>query len=80
MPYKFNESRRHKIPKAIYRVTNRPEYDAALNRVQFENRSRPFRPEARGSRRVQPWRLPQAERCCMDQPIGRNSPNPADLI
>jgi transposase len=32
MPYKFNESRRHKIPKAIYRVTNWPEYDAALVR------------------------------------------------
>jgi transposase len=32
MPYKFNESRRHKIPKAKYRVMNRPEYDAALIR------------------------------------------------
>jgi hypothetical protein len=32
MPYKFNESRRHKIPKARYRVTNGPEYDAALVR------------------------------------------------
>src|ERR1700733_10217151 len=30
MPYKFNESRRHKIPKAKYRVTNWPEYDVAL--------------------------------------------------
>src|ERR1700753_2429645 len=30
MPYKFNESRRHQIPKARYRVTNWPEYDAAL--------------------------------------------------
>jgi transposase len=30
MPYKFAESRRHKIPKARYRVTNWPEYDAAL--------------------------------------------------
>jgi Transposase DDE domain len=30
MPYKFNESRRHKIPKARYRVTNWPAYDAAL--------------------------------------------------
>lgn len=29
MPYKFNESRRHKIPKARYRVTNWPEYHAA---------------------------------------------------
>jgi hypothetical protein len=32
MPYKFNESRRHKIPKARYRVTNWPEYDTALMR------------------------------------------------
>src|SRR6188508_2379951 len=32
MPYKFNETRRHKIPKARYRVANWPEYDAALAR------------------------------------------------
>src|SRR5208337_2976240 len=32
MPYKFNESRRHKFPKATYRVTNWPEYDATLLR------------------------------------------------
>src|SRR5438105_2894531 len=32
MPYKFNESRRHKIPVARYRVINWPEYDAALVR------------------------------------------------
>src|SRR5882757_701492 len=32
MPYKFNESRRHKIPMARYRVANWPEYDAALVR------------------------------------------------
>ena len=32
MPYKFNEGRRHKFPKARYRVTNWPEYDAALVR------------------------------------------------
>ena len=30
MPYKFNEARRHKIPKARYRVQNWPEYDRAL--------------------------------------------------
>src|SRR3977135_4223107 len=30
MPYKFNESRRHKVARARYRVTNWPEYDAAL--------------------------------------------------
>src|SRR5260370_16785672 len=32
MAYKFNESRRHKIPLARYRVTNWPDYDAALVR------------------------------------------------
>jgi transposase len=32
MPYKFNESRRHKIPRAKYRITNWREYDAALVR------------------------------------------------
>src|ERR1700692_3918860 len=30
MPYKFNETRRHKIPTGKYRVTTWPEYDAAL--------------------------------------------------
>jgi 5-methylcytosine-specific restriction endonuclease McrA len=37
MPYKFNETRRHKIPKAKYRVTNWPEYDAALVRSDFDS-------------------------------------------
>ncbi|MCP1614326.1 hypothetical protein J2848_006029 [Azospirillum lipoferum] len=32
MPYKANESRRHKIPKARYRVENWSNYDAALRR------------------------------------------------
>ena len=32
MPYKFNKDRRHKIPKAKYRVMMWPEYDAALVR------------------------------------------------
>jgi len=32
MPYKANEPRRHKIPKARYRVQNWPEYDKALQR------------------------------------------------
>jgi hypothetical protein len=30
MPYKLNDGRRHKIPKAKYRVANWPKYDAAL--------------------------------------------------
>ncbi|CAO3430072.1 Mobile element protein [Azospirillum endophyticum] len=32
MPYKANENRRHKIPKACYRVENWAAYDAALRR------------------------------------------------
>ena len=32
MPYKFNEDRRHKIPRAKYHVVNWPDYDAALVR------------------------------------------------
>ena len=32
MPYKFNEGRRHEFSKARYRVTNWPDYDAALVR------------------------------------------------
>ena len=30
MPYKYNDARRHKIPKAKYRLTNWRDYDAAL--------------------------------------------------
>ncbi len=30
MPYKVNEPRRHKVPRARYKVTNWPEYDRAL--------------------------------------------------
>src|SRR3712207_2673391 len=30
MPYKAHEARRHKIPRARYKVTNWPEYDRAL--------------------------------------------------
>src|SRR5919107_5859030 len=30
MPYKANQARRHKIPKARYKVANWPEYDRAL--------------------------------------------------
>ena len=33
MPYKANEPRRHKIPKARYKIENWAEYDAALRRV-----------------------------------------------
>ena len=32
MPYKFNDGRRRKIPKAKFQVTNWPDYDAALVR------------------------------------------------
>ena len=32
MPYKANEARRHRIPRARHRVTNWPAYDGALQR------------------------------------------------
>src|SRR3712207_2943214 len=32
MHYKANEARRHRIPRARYRVTNWPDYDRALQR------------------------------------------------
>jgi hypothetical protein len=32
MPYRFNEPRRHKIPRARYRVQNWPAYEQALQR------------------------------------------------
>src|SRR3712207_4090863 len=32
MPYEANEARRHRIPRARYRVTNWPAYDGALQR------------------------------------------------
>ena len=32
MPYKYNESRRHKIKKSRYRVTNWKDYNNALRR------------------------------------------------
>lgn len=32
MPYKANEARRHRIPRARYRVTNWADYDRALQR------------------------------------------------
>jgi transposase len=60
MPYRFNESRRHKIPRARYRVTNWPEYDAALVRrgsitVWFtEEAVAAWHAPATGARGVQP--------------------------
>ena len=49
MPYKFNESRRHKIPTARYRVTNWPEYDAALVRRSVGAAGQPHGVAHRGS-------------------------------
>jgi hypothetical protein len=39
MPYKHNEPRRHKIPKARYKVSNWREYDQALQqrRILLQN-------------------------------------------
>lgn len=60
MPYQHNESRRHKFPKAMYRITNWPEYDAALLRrgsltVWFtEDAVASWRAEGTGKRGGQP--------------------------
>ena len=62
MPYKFNERRRHKIPKARYRVANWPEYDAALVRrgsltIWFTRRVRSFRSAYRSNGREKSFRV-----------------------
>lgn len=60
MPYKFNESRRHKIKKALYKVTNWAEYNAALrNRVDI---SIWFTQEA-----IDTWRPAKAG--CRERPV-----------
>src|ERR687894_549290 len=65
MPYKANEPRRHRIPRARYRVTNWPEYDRALQR--------------RGSLTV--WVTPEALAAWHPPRTGRRgrSPRYADL-
>src|ERR687894_1625527 len=65
MPYKANEARRHRIPRARYRVTNWPAYDRALQR--------------RGSLTV--WVTPEALAAWHPPRTGRRgrSPHYADL-
>jgi Transposase DDE domain len=65
MPYKANEARRHKIPRARYKVTNWPEYDRAL--------------QQRGSLTV--WVTPEALAAWHPPKTGRRgrSPQYADL-
>src|ERR671916_203225 len=65
MPHKANEPRRHRIPRARYRVTNWPEYDRALQR--------------RGSLTV--WVTPEALAAWHPPKTGRRgrSPQYADL-
>jgi len=55
MPYKFNEPRCHKIPRARYRVQNWPEYDRAL--------------QQRGSLTV--WVTPEALAAWQPPPTGQ---------
>jgi hypothetical protein len=45
MPYKVNEKRRHKIPKARYRVQNWREYDAAMAARNPPHSGRRVRPQ-----------------------------------
>src|SRR3954469_6931427 len=65
MPYKANEARRHKIPRARYKVTNWPEYDRAL--------------QQRGSLTV--WVTPEALAAWHPLKTGRRgrSPHYADI-
>src|ERR671912_1179708 len=65
MPHKANEARRHRIPRARYRVTNWPDYDRALQR--------------RGSLTV--WVTPEALAAWHPPGTGRRgrSPQYADL-
>src|SRR5215204_2251536 len=65
MPYKANEPRRHKIPRARYRVSNWPEYDRAL--------------QQRGSLTV--WMTPEALAAWHPPRTGRpgRSPQYADI-
>ena len=46
MPYKANEARRHKIPRARYKVRNWPEYDMC---------GRPLRSKRNLQERCGPW-------------------------
>jgi Transposase DDE domain len=55
MPYQTNEARRHKFPKARYRVSNWREYDQAL--------------QERGSLTV--WFTPEAMAAWHPPPTGR---------
>src|SRR3954465_12392299 len=57
MPYNANEPRRHRIPKARYKIGNWAEYDAALRR--------------RGSLTV--WVTPEAIVAWAPAPTGRRS-------
>src|SRR5215207_7915449 len=65
MPYKANAARRHKIPRAHYRVSNWPEYDRAL--------------QQRGSLTV--WATPEALAAGHPPKTGRRgrAPQYADL-
>jgi hypothetical protein len=58
MPYKFIEPRRHKVPRQ-YRVTNWPDYDAAL--IQRDALTVWFTDEAIAEWRAPPARSPPRE-------------------
>ena len=53
MPYKFNEGRRHKFPKARYRVTNWPDYamQALARRGELDGLAYRWRPSRHGTLR-----------------------------
>src|ERR671928_954279 len=62
MPYKANEARRHKIPRARYKVSNWSEYDRAL--------------QERGSLTV--WVTPEAIAAWQAPPTGQRGRSPFD--
>jgi hypothetical protein len=62
MPYRANEARRHKFPKAQYRVSNWREYDQAL--------------QERGSLTV--WVTPEAIAAWQAPPTGQRGRSPYD--
>ena len=91
MPYKANEPRRHKIPRARYKVRNWPEYDRALQQrgsltvwVTPEALAawHPPRTGQRGRPRdysdvaIETGHLLRLAAWCTDRARGRSCPNP----
>ena len=66
MPYKYHASRRHHVPKAKYRVTNRPDHDrglirrgSGLTKAFWRNGSRPKDGHLAINGGLRNWRFPR---------------------